>query len=60
MAELQQPGRELRRHLNNQQLTQDPRTGIFYDAPYDSYDAGGASGPGYYKDDQKLDIINRQ
>ena len=32
--------------LNNQQLTQDPRTGIFYDAPYDSYDAGGANGPG--------------
>lgn len=46
--------------LNNQQLTQDPRTGIFYDAPYDSYDANGPAGPGYYKDDQKLDIINRQ
>jgi hypothetical protein len=46
--------------LNNQQLTQDPRTGIYYDAPYDSYDAGGAAGPGYYKDDQKLNIITRQ
>jgi hypothetical protein len=46
--------------LNNQQLTQDPRTGIYYDAPYDSYDVNGANGPGYYKDDQKLNIINRQ
>jgi hypothetical protein len=24
--------------LNNQQLTQEPTTGIYYDAPYDSYD----------------------
>jgi len=46
--------------LNNQQLTQDPRTGTFYDAPYDSYDVNGSNGPGYYKDDQKLNIINRQ
>ena len=36
------------------------RTGTFYDAPYDSYDVNGANGPGYYKDDQKLNIINRQ
>src|SRR6185312_14707579 len=45
--------------LKNQQLTQDPRTGTFYDAPYDSYDVNGSNGPGYYKDDQKLNIINR-
>jgi hypothetical protein len=41
------------------QLTQDPTTGIYYDAPYDSYDNAGPNGPGYYKDDQKLNIINR-
>jgi hypothetical protein len=46
--------------LNNQQLTQDPTTGIFYDAPYDSYEVDGPNGPGYYNDDQKLNIINRQ
>jgi hypothetical protein len=46
--------------LNNQQLTQDPTTGIYYDAPYDSYEAGGPNGPGYYNGDQKLNIINRQ
>jgi hypothetical protein len=45
--------------LNNQQLTQDPTTGIFYDAPYDSY-VDGPNGPGYYSGDQKLNIINRQ
>jgi hypothetical protein len=46
--------------LNNQQLTQDPTTGIYYDAPYDSYDQEGVNGPGYYKGDQMLNIINRQ
>jgi hypothetical protein len=46
--------------LNNQQLTQDPTTGIYYDAPYDSYDSEGTNGPGYYYGDQKLNIINRQ
>lgn len=46
--------------LNTQQLTQDPRTGNFYDAPYDSYEVDGPNGPGYYEDDQKLNIINRQ
>jgi len=45
--------------LNNQQLTQDPTTGIYYDAPYDSYDQEGVNGPGYYKGDQMLNIINR-
>jgi hypothetical protein len=45
--------------LNNQQLTQDPTSGIYYDAPYDSCDVEGVNGPGYYKDDQKLNIINR-
>lgn len=46
--------------LNNQQLTQDPTTGIYYDAPYDSYDSEGTNGPGYYKGDQKLNIVNQQ
>ena len=46
--------------LNNQQLTQDPTSGIYYDAPYDSYETEGANGPGYYYGDQKLNIINRQ
>jgi hypothetical protein len=45
--------------LNNQQLTQDPTTGIYYDAPYDSYENDGPYGPGYYNGDQKLNIINR-
>jgi hypothetical protein len=45
--------------LNNQHLTQDPTTGIYYDAPYDSYDVAGSSGPGYYNGGQKLNIINR-
>jgi hypothetical protein len=45
--------------LNNQQLTQDPTTGIYYDAPYNSYEVGGPNGPGYYNGDQKLNIINR-
>jgi hypothetical protein len=46
--------------LNNQQLTQDPTTGIYYDAPYDSYEVNGPTGPGYYNNDQRLNIINRQ
>ena len=46
--------------LNNQQLTQDPTTGTYYDAPYDSYESDGPNGPGYYNGDQKLNIINRQ
>jgi hypothetical protein len=45
--------------LNNQQLTQDPTTGIYYDAPYDSYEVDGPTGPGYYNGDQKLNTINR-
>ena len=45
--------------LNNQQLTQDPMTGIYYDAPYDSYEVEGPNGPGYYNNDQLLNIINR-
>lgn len=45
--------------LNNQQLTQDPTTGIYYDAPYDSYEGEGPNGPGYYENDQLLNIINR-
>jgi hypothetical protein len=45
--------------LNTQQLTQDPMTGNFYDAPYDSYEVDGPNGPGYYKDDQRLNIVNR-
>jgi hypothetical protein len=45
--------------LNNQQLTQDPTTGIYYDAPYDSYEVDGPNGPGYYNGDQKLNTINR-
>ncbi|MFZ0376956.1 MAG: hypothetical protein WAL38_03940 [Solirubrobacteraceae bacterium] len=31
--------------LNNQQLTQDPTTGTYYDAPYDSYESDGPDGP---------------
>jgi hypothetical protein len=46
--------------LNNQQLTQDPTTGTYYDAPYDSYESDGPYGPGYYNGNQKLNIINRQ
>lgn len=45
--------------LNNQQLTQDPTTGIYYYAPYDSYEVGGPAGPGYYLNDQRLNIIPR-
>jgi hypothetical protein len=45
--------------LNNQQLTQDPMTGIYYDAPYDSYEIDGPNGPGYYNNAQLLNIINR-
>jgi hypothetical protein len=45
--------------LNNQQLTQDPTTGIYYYAPYDAYDASGPAGPGYYYNDQLLNIIPR-
>jgi hypothetical protein len=45
--------------LNNQQLTQDPTTGTYYYAPYDSYEADGPNGPGYYYHDQRLNIINR-
>ncbi len=46
--------------LNNQQLTQDPTTGTYYDAAYDSYESDGPYGPGYYNGDQKLDIVNQQ
>jgi hypothetical protein len=46
--------------LNNQQLTQDPMTGIYYYAPYDAYDVNGPAGPGYYLNDQRLNIIPRQ
>jgi hypothetical protein len=45
--------------LNNQQLTQDPTTGIYYYAPYDSYEGSGPAGPGYYLNDQRLNIIPR-
>jgi hypothetical protein len=45
--------------LNNQQLTQDPTTGIYYYAPYDSYDVNGQAGPGYYLNDQRLNSITR-
>jgi hypothetical protein len=46
--------------INNQQLTQDPTTGIYYEAPYDSYEVDGPNGPGYYLNDQQLNIIRRQ
>ena len=34
--------------INGQQLVQDPTTGSYYEAPYDSYDPNGPNGPGYY------------
>lgn len=34
--------------LNNQQLVQDPNTGIHYEAPYAAWDPNGPRGPGYY------------
>ena len=34
--------------LNQQQLVRDPTTGIYYEAPYSSYDPNGPGGPGYY------------
>jgi hypothetical protein len=46
--------------INNQQLTQDPTTGIYYEAPYNSYEVDGPNGPGYYLNDQQLNIIRRQ
>jgi hypothetical protein len=36
--------------LNNQQFTQDPLTGRYYEAPYTAYDVSGNKGPGYYLD----------
>jgi hypothetical protein len=45
--------------LNSQQLTQDPTTGTYYYAPYDSYEVNGPAGPGYYLNDQRLNIIPR-
>jgi hypothetical protein len=34
--------------LNEQQLVEDPTTGVYYEAPYSSYDPDGPDGPGYY------------
>jgi hypothetical protein len=46
--------------LNNQQLTQDPATGFYYEAPYTAYDVNGANGPGYYLDNgDRLNEISR-
>ena len=40
--------------LNSQQLVRDPTTGIYYEAPYSSYDPNGPNGPGYYSSDGHL------
>ncbi len=45
--------------LNNQQLVQDPATGIYYEAPYASYDPNGPQGPGYYHNGVKLNEVER-
>ncbi|HEV2360977.1 MAG TPA: hypothetical protein VGS21_04695, partial [Acidimicrobiales bacterium] len=46
--------------LNNQQLTQDPNTGYFYEAPYSAYDVNGDGGPGYYLDNgDRLNEVER-
>jgi ABC-type bacteriocin/lantibiotic exporter with double-glycine peptidase domain len=37
--------------LNEQQLVEDPTTGVYYEAPYSSYDPDGPDGPGYYTSD---------
>jgi hypothetical protein len=37
--------------LNEQQLVEDPTTGVYYEAPYSSYDPDGPDGPGYYSSD---------
>jgi hypothetical protein len=46
--------------LNNQQLTQDPATGFYYEAPYAAYDINGSNGPGYYLDNgDRLNEVSR-
>jgi hypothetical protein len=40
--------------INGQQLVEDPSTGQLYEAPYSSYDPGGADGGGYYGPDGQL------
>jgi hypothetical protein len=46
--------------LNSQQLVEDPTTGGLYEAPYDSWDANGPQGPGYYlPNGQELNPVSR-
>jgi hypothetical protein len=45
--------------LNEQQLVRDPTTGVYYEAPYSSYDPDGPDGPGYYSGGQLLDPVNQ-
>jgi hypothetical protein len=40
--------------LNSQQLVEDPTTGDFYEAAYDSWEPDGPDGPGYYLPDGQL------
>jgi hypothetical protein len=40
--------------INGQQLVEDPSTGQVYEAPYSSYDSGGADGGGYYGSNGQL------
>jgi hypothetical protein len=46
--------------LNEQQLVRDPATGVYYEAPYSSYDPDGPDGPGYYTSDgDPLEPVSR-
>jgi hypothetical protein len=47
--------------LNNQQLVQDPGTGIYYEAPYEAWDSNGPRGPGYYlSNGDQLNPVSRR
>ena len=45
--------------LNEQQLVRDPLTGVYYEAPYSSYEPDGPQGGGYYVGTQLLNPVNR-
>ncbi len=43
--------------LRGVQEVQDPSTGTLYEAPYDSYNAGGPDGAGYYLDEGGTQVL---
>jgi hypothetical protein len=46
--------------LNSQQLVEDPSSGTYYEAPFSSWQAQGADGPGYYlPNGQRLNPVER-